>query len=337
MMLQAIFEISNLTKEYNGAKVVDIKQMSFKKGTVSCVYGSNGSGKTTLFELLTLIHRPTTGTIAYKGMEVFPAGEGIKELRSQVTMVHQNPLLFNTSVEKNVDYGLRIRGISSHERHARVGKSLAVVGLHGIQKRKARELSGGEAQRVAIARALCIDPEVLLLDEFSANIDQENRLILEEIIRDINSQFGTTILFTTHYIEQAHRLSDHVINLYKGMAVEPHIRNVMRGTIRSDSGMGLFENEKVRLYLTSAIRGAATIAIPLNAVTISREPLCSSMRNCIKGHITHIIDEDQQVMLRVLAGDFFESVISKVSLRELGLGPGTEVYVNFKASSVEVL
>ena len=331
-----IYEVSDISKEFNGKKVLYIPHLAFKKGKIYCLYGPNGSGKTTLFELLTLLQRPTKGKIFFKGREVYPSGDGFSELRAGITLVQQNPLLFDTTVEKNVDYGLRIRKISREKRKKRVHECLRIVALEGFQKRKSRELSGGEAQRVAIARALSINPEVLFLDEFSANIDYENRIIAEKIIKTINKQFGTTIVFTTHYMDQAYRPSDNVVHLFKGKVVTSQIRNIFRGIIKKRPEGSIFENDKISLFVSSPIQGEARIAVPLNSITVSMKPLISSMRNCVSGPITHITDDGKSVLLRVLSGEFFEAVITKESFRNMGLEPGTEVYLNFKASSIEV-
>jgi tungstate transport system ATP-binding protein len=332
-----IFEVFGLSKEFNGKQVLSIPHLAFNRGKIYCLYGSNGSGKTTLFEILTLLQKPEEGRIFFKGKEVYPRGEGFSELRSKVTLIHQNPLLFDTTVEKNVDYGLRIRKVNREERRLRVDECLKIVGLEGFQRRKSRELSGGEAQRVAIARALCIDPEVLFLDEFSANIDNENRIIAEKIIKTINRRFGTTIVFTTHYMDQAYRLSDNVIHLFQGKVATSQIRNIFRGVIKRTEEGNVFENDKLSLFVTSPVQGEAVIAIPLTTITVSMDSLDSSMRNCLNGKITHITDDGNSVILRVMSGEFFEVVITKESFRKMGLEPGTEVYLNFKASSVEVL
>lgn len=332
-----IFEVLRLIKTIDGKTILSIDELSFYKGRVYCLYGPNGSGKTTLFELLTLLKKPTEGKIFFKGIEVYPDGKGVTELRSQVTLVHQNPLLFDTTVEKNVDYGLRIRKVAGHERKLRVVECLKIVGLEGFQKRKARELSGGEAQRVAIARALSIDPAVLFLDEFSASIDSEHRLIIENIIKTLNERFKITIVFTTHYMDQAYRMSDHVIHLFNGKSVTSHISNIFRGAIRKTDKGFVFENNKVRLFVSSSKSGPTSIAVPLNSIIISKGTLESSMRNRLKGKITHIMDDGMSVVLKVLAGELFEAVITKESFRNMGLEPGAEVYLNIKASSVEVL
>ncbi|MFC1591891.1 ABC transporter ATP-binding protein [Thermodesulfobacteriota bacterium] len=334
---QILYEVVGLEKDYDGKRVLSIPHLTVSRGAVCCLYGENGSGKTTLFEILTLLQQPTRGKVFFSGSEVYPQGTGLARLRDRVTLVHQNPLLFDTTVERNVDYGLRVRKMSRAERKQRVKECLRAVTLDGFQKRSARELSGGEAQRVAIARALAIDPEVLLLDEFSANVDSENRKIIEKIIQTINSRYGTTIFFTTHYFDQAYRLADQVVHLYKGRIAAAHISNILRGVIQDTPDGPVFINERIRLHVVAPAQTPATISLPVTAITVSTHCLDSSMRNCLQGRISHIIDEGKLVVLRVQAGELFEAVITKESFQHFDLGPGCEVYLNFKASAVEVL
>ena len=211
------------------------------------------------------------------------------------------------------------------------------MGLEGVQNHKARVLSGGEAQRVAIARALSIDPEVIFLDEFSANIDSRYREMLEKTIREINERFKTTIIFTTHYMDQAYRLSDNVIHLYQGKIVESEVKNLFHGTFDKQDNEIFFLNEKIKVSVKGAKEGTGNILIPVTAITISKNPLVSSMRNGIKGRVSQITDNNDSIMLKVLAGELFEASITKKSFNEMGLGPGTEVYLNFKSTAVEIL
>ena len=332
-----VFEAKDLSKSFDGKKVLDIDRIVFEKGKIYCLYGSNGSGKTTLFEILMNIQKPDTGKIFFKGKEVFPGQEGLSGLRSRTTLIHQSPLLFDTTVEKNVDYGLRLRNLPKEERKNRVSECLKFVGLDGFQKHKARKLSGGEVQRVAIARALSIDPEVIFLDEFSANIDSRHREMVEKIISDINGRFQTTIIFTTHYMDQAYRLSDNVIHLYQGKVVESEAKNLFHGFVEKKENEIFFFNEKIKISIKGTKEGPANVLIPVTAITVSKEPLVSSMRNCLKGSVSQIIDNNDSIVLKVLAGELFEAVITRKSFDEMGLGPGTEVYLYFKATSVEVL
>ncbi len=331
-----VFEVFGLTQVFDGRAVLDIRHLAFEAGKMYCFYGPNGSGKTTLFEILTLLRPPTSGRILFQGHEIYPASDGVTRLRSGVTLVHQDPLLFDTTVERNVDYGLRLRKIPPEQRKRRVTECLRLVGLDGFQKRKGRHLSGGETQRVAIARAFAIQPTVVFLDEFSANVDQANRNVLESIIRTINAQFGTTIVFTTHYLEQAYRMADEVIHLFRGKPVHAPVKNIFHGRVEPGDEVARFANDRISFDVVSAYTGSATVTIPAEVITLSAHPLESSMRNCLQGHITHIIDADTRVDLKILAGESFEVTITKRSFHDMGLHPGMPVCLDFKASAVEV-
>ncbi len=334
-----VFELSDLIQIFDDKVVLDIPNLLFAPERIYCLYGPNGAGKTTLFEILTLLREPVEGKILFKGKEMYPdKKEGFAQMRSQVTLVHQDPLLFDTTVERNVDYGLRVRKVTKKIRKKRVEECLRLVGLDGFQKRKARTLSGGEAQRVSIARALSLSPDVLLLDEFSANVDEANRHVLESIISKIREQFGMTIIFTTHYIDQAYRLADEVLHLFRGKPIWSPIKNIFHGTIEKTNGKPCrFYNENVSIYVISSHKGPASIAVPSEVISISTQPMTSSsVRNSLQGQITHIIDAGQHIDIKVMAGENFNATITKEAFYELELQPGMPVYLNFKAASVGV-
>jgi tungstate transport system ATP-binding protein len=139
-------------------------------------------------------------------------------LRRRVTTVFQRPYLLNRSVIANVQYGLRLRG--QRNGTETVGGALAQVGLRDMARQPARTLSGGEAQRVALARALVLDPEVLLLDEPTANLDPYNVALIEEIVTNLNREKGMTLVLVTHNVFQARRLASRVALLLDGRIVE---------------------------------------------------------------------------------------------------------------------
>ena len=136
----------------------------------------------------------------------------------KVTTVFQRPMLLNRSVEANVAYGLRLRG--EWDAADRVRTALARVGLASLSRQKARSLSGGEAQRVALARAIVLDPEVLLLDEPTANLDPYNVGLIEEIVRTLNEERSTTVVLVTHNVFQSRRLARRVGLMLSGQIVE---------------------------------------------------------------------------------------------------------------------
>jgi tungstate transport system ATP-binding protein len=139
-------------------------------------------------------------------------------LRRRVTTVFQRPILLNRSVQANVGYGLKLR--SEEDVSEKVHQALDEVGLEGLARQRARTLSGGEAQRVALARAIVLEPDVLLLDEPTANLDPYNVGLIEEIVRERNREQGTTLVLVTHNVFQAKRLADRVALMLEGDIVE---------------------------------------------------------------------------------------------------------------------
>ena len=212
--------VRNLTKIYNGKKVLDIPFLFLQRGMIYGVTGPNGSGKTTLLSILSLLTWPTSGTIHIDGREMRSNKHNETALRRQMTIVLQNPFLLNTTVEKNVAYGLKIRGLSNKEQKQKVEESLKLVGLTGFEKRKACELSGGEVQRVAFARGIAVNPKVLFIDEPTANVDKAHIGVLERVIKGLSRNQKTTVVFTTHDSRQAHRLADEVVFLFEGKVKE---------------------------------------------------------------------------------------------------------------------
>lgn len=223
-----LFTVKDLTKLYNGKKVLDIPYLVIKNGMIYGVMGINGSGKTTLLSILSLLVKPTSGSIYFDGLEIDNRDNDNSMLRRQITMVLQNPFLLNTTVEKNIAYGLKIRGLSRKEQRQRVVECLDLVGLTGFEKRRAQELSGGEAQRVAIARGIAVKPKVLFLDEYTANVDKANIDVLENIIKELNHRYKTTIIFTTHDLNQAYRVTDDIVVLSEGKIKEILTTQVVR-------------------------------------------------------------------------------------------------------------
>lgn len=189
-----------------------------QRGEILCIVGPSGAGKSTLLRLLDFLEEPTSGRIWFDGYVVNGKGPPPLDLRRRVTTVFQRPVLLSTTVYDNVAYGLKIRG--ERQIKHRVAEALAQVGLSELATTPVRTLSGGEAQRVALARALVIEPEVLLLDEPTANLDPANVALIERIVRQVNEERGTTIVLVTHNVFQARRLAHRVALLLDGRIVE---------------------------------------------------------------------------------------------------------------------
>jgi tungstate transport system ATP-binding protein len=210
-------EIVHVFRSYNGNPILQDCSFSFANGRTYVLQGPNGSGKSTLFRALALLEQPDSGRVEYRdGGQVLAAG---LELRRRITLVLPRTGIFNTTVYKNVAYGLKIRGIARFESQARVNDALLAVGLAHKKGQRASELSSGETKRLGIARALVINPEVLFLDEPTANIDPANTEIIEDIILKMKQERQATILMITHDPAQAQRLGDDLLFMQNGKII----------------------------------------------------------------------------------------------------------------------
>ncbi|MFQ5873233.1 MAG: phosphate ABC transporter ATP-binding protein [Dehalococcoidia bacterium] len=217
-MTEPLYVLEGLTKRYGTREACHIEQMEIHRGEVLGIIGPSGSGKSTLLRLLNLLEPPTSGTLVFDGATVSGASSVPLSVRRKMTMVFQNPLLLNTSILNNVAYGLKLRGHKNAKERAR--KLLDRLGLSDLAKEHPSTISYGEAQRVALARALIIEPEVLLLDEPTANLDPYNVDLIENLVTEVNRELNTTIVLVTHNVFQAKRLAQRVALLLEGRAVE---------------------------------------------------------------------------------------------------------------------
>ncbi|MEW6181043.1 MAG: phosphate ABC transporter ATP-binding protein [Chloroflexota bacterium] len=217
--MKILYHIDQLRQIYQGRTVLDVTELSIRQGEILAVVGPSGAGKSTLLRLLAFLEPPTEGKIVFKDHEFTSLiSEMPLALRRRVTLVFQRPLLINTSVRANVAYGLRLRGERDHS--FRVEQALREVGMEKMANVRSRTLSGGEIQRTALARAIVLQPEVLLLDEPTANLDPYNVRLIEDLIQRLNLQHGMTIVLVTHNIFQARRLAHRTALLLDGKLVE---------------------------------------------------------------------------------------------------------------------
>jgi tungstate transport system ATP-binding protein len=252
-----------------------------------------------------------------------------------MSLVFQTPYLFSSTVEQNVAYGLRARGKADAEA---VKAALETVRMTDFAKRRAKNLSGGEAKRVAIARALALSPEALLLDEPTANIDGENTAIIEEAVRSLCRERGATVILATHDRDQAVRLSDKVLLIHGGNLAPFYPENHFTATL-AQTGIDkvlLIGDRLQAVVSTPKPPGPVSFTIPPEEIIISAAPLQSSARNCWPGLLTGISLENGRVRITVDAGVPVVATITKASFDDLKPTIGATLYLTFKASSVIV-
>jgi tungstate transport system ATP-binding protein len=279
-----------------------------------------------------------------------------------MALVFQKPAVLNTTVAKNVAFGLKFRGVDQGLIDARVQEALGIVGLEHLQDRKAQTLSGGEMQRVAIARALVTRPEVLLLDEPTANLDPVNAGMIEELILGINHRFHTTIIMATHDMIQGQRLADRIGVIMNGRLVQIGTTNdifyqpagrsvarlvgidtVLKGLVKTN------DRGHAEIAIGSAIFEAITASGPGTPVVLYIRPEevtitipdgdtpRTSARNQLIGTITKMVPFGPFIRVTVDSGTLLTALITRRSCQELGLGVGSPVTAGVKATAIHVL
>lgn len=313
--------------------------------------GPNGSGKSTLLKILAGLELPTKGEYYFDGEVV--RGPTINKVRKKATMVFQRTTVLRGSVYDNVSYGLRVRGLTKDLLKSKVDEALEIVGLIHFKDRQAHALSGGEQQRMSLARALCLDSELLLLDEPTANLDPENLSKVLEVIGLIHKK-GTMIVMSTHNMTQAQEVGERIILLDQGRILEegslnnlfvfPSSRflkftrseNVFSGYSKMVEGISHIDIGGLEIKAASDKEGDISVYIRPEDIILSLKPVETSARNQLKGRIVLIEERGNVVRLKIDTGKVFAVQITKRSLSELNLSLGSIVYISFKASSVEM-
>lgn len=210
-------ELNNISKSFGPQLVVNDVSLQIKDGELFVLLGSSGSGKSTILRLIAGLADPDHGQILLHNRNVTHLAPQYRG----TGFVFQNYAIFkHMSVIKNVEFGLRIRGVKAAERHSRSKRLLELVGLGGFDTRMPSQLSGGQRQRVALARALAYEPAVLLLDEPFSALDMHIRTQLRQTLREIQKNLKVTAIFVTHDQEEAYELGDRIGILEGGRLVE---------------------------------------------------------------------------------------------------------------------
>ena len=232
-----IYSITQLTKAYGSRTVLDIPRFEIEREGIYALLGPNGAGKTTFLNILGFIEPPSSGQIAFRSRAVQFSEPELQRLRKDVVILDQQPILFTTTVYKNLEFGLKIRAIPKKQRRHIIDETLELVGMQDFAQAQAHLLSGGETQRVAIARALALSPAVLLCDEPTSSVDVENQSIIGNILRQVADTKKITVLFTTHDRLLAASLANHTLVLNHGKMVPTAYENIFSARLEpAESG-----------------------------------------------------------------------------------------------------
>ncbi len=332
-----LYQLKNIIKAYDGRAVLDLKHLSLQKGKVIGLLGPNGSGKTTLLEILAFLLPPTSGEIWFKQEKVNSNMGRLMKLRRKVVLVQQHPILFTTTVYKNIDFPLKIRNTPKIRRGEMVDELLELVGMASFRDTGAHTLSGGQTQRVAIARALACSPEVVLLDEPMSSVDVENQITIERIIREINQIKGISVVFTTHDVVQTSRLADDTIFLFEGKVARSTYENIFSARIETGTGDHKFCTlpNGLRLKVQSEKSGPMRISIAPGELRLSPNTP-KAAENTVKGKIIQLNEERIHVRALVDAGVPLNVLIPKESFNRHDMGIGDDVWVTCPVESIDI-
>ena len=205
--------LKNISKKYKDKEILKNISFDIKEGELVCILGPSGCGKTTLLNII-------GGFVSDFSGDIFLSDENINNIppeKREIATVFQSYGLFtHKNVIDNVSYGLKLLKIDKNTRENRAKEMLEKVDLASYEKKKIKELSGGEQQRVAIARSMVLNPKLLLLDEPLSNLDVHLRDVMRKEIKKIQKQFGVTMIIVTHDQEDAFKLADRVIVINEG-------------------------------------------------------------------------------------------------------------------------
>ena len=355
----SFIETRDLCQRYGERDILKNVNLRVDRGEVFALIGPTGAGKTTLLRLIDLIDMPTSGKIYFDGVDTAESAKVRLGMRRRMAFVLQKPVVFNLSVYDNVAYGLKWRGVGGSALREKVSHILEMVSLSTDKSRNARTLSGGEVQRVAIARAIAIEPEVLLLDEPTANLDPLSASKIEELIASIIQHYATTIIMATHDLSQGQRLADRVGVLMDGELLQTGdsrdvfasprnrevaefvgVENIIDGTIVSSEDRVVTIDSKGRFI--EAISDYATgeevcACVRPEDITLALSQVSSSARNSFAGEIAWVVSMGPLTRIEVDCGFPLVVLVTKRSAEEMDLARGKKIYATFKATGVHVI
>ena len=354
-----MIEAGNLAKLFGEKEILRDISLTIPDGEIFGLIGPSGSGKSTLLRLLDLIEMPTEGTLSIFGEDALSVDARF-HLRRRMAMLSQKPVIFNRTVFENIAMGMKYRKENEATIERRVKDALREIGLSDYSRRPARTLSGGEAQRVALARAIVTDPEILFLDEPTANLDPPSAEKIEEIILRLNRETGMTIVVSTHDMLQGQRLAGRMGVLMAGRLTQVgnsleifqrpasqdiarfvRVENILKGlVIENREGEVTVEVSGKIFRAVAPMQPGMRVNLLFRSEDVTIDlagGMKSSARNVFPGTIKRIIASRPIVQVVIDCGIEITALVTASSAEDLALSEGREVRVSVKATAIHVL
>ncbi len=355
-----MIRLEQVSRKFGERTILTGVSGEIRKGEIFTIIGPSGQGKTTLLRLINMLDTPTEGSIFFDGISLHGSGDQATSLRRRMGMVFQIPASFHETVFENIAIGLKYRRISKDEIKRRVLEKLKEIGLEGYENRKAGTLSGGEMQRVSLARVMVTEPDLLLLDEPTANLDPVSTARIEDLIRLYNRKSGTTVIMSSHDLFQGQRLADRIAVMMEGRFIQTGetidvfshpcsakvarfigISNILQGRVIGieDGILSIDVSGTVIHALGTADKEMVSVAIRPEDITLYNEPDGKmSARNVLYGKITGIKPFGIICHVMTTCGEITLAVqVTWQSVKEMNLKEGQEIILSFKAPSVHVM
>ncbi|MFC0238251.1 ABC transporter ATP-binding protein [Fictibacillus phosphorivorans] len=300
--------MSDIRKVYKDKEVLNVNQLSVKRGEIISVVGPSGTGKSTLLRLIAGLEKTDTGEIKIDGEYL----TNVPPQQRPVVYMFQESLLFpHMNVLENVAFGLKMAKVSKNKRYDKSKEMMKRVGLEGLESRFPHEISGGQKQRAALARSLIVHPKVLLLDEPFSSLDTELRKETRRWIKHLLKSENITVLFVTHDLEEAMAFGDRVAVLNEGKLEQldsPHV---------------LYESP-VNSFVASFLQGGIWTKerfIPVSCLKMGR----NDDRNGKSAEVIETYYQDGKFH-SVLSIEHSEAVITLTTEEKVNVGERVKVY-----------
>jgi tungstate transport system ATP-binding protein len=354
-----MIEIQDVYKQFGEKKVLKGVNATIERGEVFTIIGPSGQGKSTLLRLINLLDKPTSGSIIFEGVDIHRSRDQ-QAIRRKMAMVFQKPVVFSTTVYENIAYGLHFRHADKTIVKEQVEHALEVIDMVGFAERKAKSLSGGEMQRVALARAMVTEPELLLLDEPTANLDPLATHKIEELVRHYNRESHTTVIMSTHDMQQGQRLATRIAVMMQGKFAQvgtPRevfaspsdrevanfvgVKNILIGTITDNKGgVATLTVDGITIEAVTPLPIGTPVwasILPEDITLLLSHGKYTSARNVFSGHIVHFAPRGPLLNVTVDCGVKLSATVTWRSAEGMKLKIGDEVRLSFKASAVHVM